>query len=377
MLRRTLLLIVMLLMLVATACTSRTAPDENEQSATQDSGVTPSSEDASAQEIKPASLNAREVAAVEGVQTYTKLEDGDALIGAWTSCTLEGELADLGDGRRSPLRRMIANDTHVYVVYENDKNQSWVRAFSIEVNDDTCMAKPWNEFGTNGQLDLGSGVADVTLLNDKLIATGIQTTLYSLKGEKLGTCDALDRFTRVRGHAGKSLGVARKNGLRLFDVRIQDGECTLEPLEKLKGEENLGMHIAPLKDNSAYAVLQAERAPNALAYLKDGAVVWRYFPGDGNQKERISAISQLATLDDDAVVLRSLHKSIDIIGADGARRAKVDFNDIDAIATLTFPDNMVALDDHRVLVALRHHKSGVEVEELSLGLLTFSVKETP
>lgn len=385
MLRRTLPLIVLLLVLAAASCTSRTGGQDEEQSNTQESAdtadgdATPSSEDdgAAHQDLKPANLVAREVTEVDGVVTKTTLDERDDLVGTWSSCELEGELADLGDARRSPLRRMLANEEHVYVIYESNENESWVRAFQIEVDDEGCAAKPWNEFGTNGELDLGTGVADITLFDDMIVTTGIETTRYSLKGEKLGTCDALARFTRVRGRAGQAEGVARRHGQKLFNLRIENGECTLEPFDALEGEETLGMRIAPVQDNAVFAILQVERTPNALAYLKDGATVWRYFPGEEDPKERISIISQLTTFNDDAVVLRSLQKSIDVIDNEGARRTKVNLNDVEAIDTMTFPDNLATLDDKRVLVALRHHKSGVEIEGLSLGLLTFSSAPTP
>lgn len=382
MLRRFLLLLAAFFVLVTVGCTSSASPDADETTDARSADAADGSENtadthAEGAQKPRADLRAREVSAVDGVRTLDALEDSNALRGTWSSCTLEGELADLSDVTRSPLRRVFVEGEHLYAVFGNDKNELWVRGYTLSIDNDACAVKPWRDFGNNGQLDIGTGVADVSRVGEVLVATGIETTLYTLDGTRLGVCDALSRFTRVRGRSGTNDGVARKGGKRLLHVAFEGGECTVTPWDDLEGDETLGMRIAPVSSNAAYAILQADRVPNALAYLEDGAVVWRYFPGNDGAAEQIGLVTQLTTLGRDALVMRSLKKSIDVIDADGNRRAKVQLEDATDIDPLTFPDVMAAVDDHRVLVVLRHHKTSDTLEALSLRLLTFHASETP
>lgn len=377
MLRRTVPFIAALLFVGATACTSKSDTDEavrQDDAATSadatDDGASSESED---ERVTPRSLDAREVEEVEGVLTKTALDEGEALEGTWSDCALEGTLADLEGQKRSPLRRLLVHEDHLYAVAEYEGNRLEIQGFEIDLDaEDGCELRPWTDFGDNGELDLGSGIADLSFVGEHLVATGIETTLYDLEGERVGTCDELARMTRVRGRLDSNQAIVRKNGGNIRGVSIKDGSCELQDNVELAGEEDLGMRIVPVSDDAFYATLQVDRVPNSLAYLKDNKVVWRYFPGDDENNERISLITELATMQGDVVALRSLQKTIDIIDNEGARRLHVDLNDDADLDRMAVPDKVAVLDDEHILVVLRHHITADEVEKYSLRVLTVS-----
>src|SRR5699024_1277221 len=126
------------------------------------------------------------------------------------------------------------------------------------------------------------------------------------QGEKIATCDAFERMTRLRGRQGHADAVFRKGGEDILHATIKDDACTLDATYTLEGEEALGMRLVPVEKTSLFATLHADRVPNALAYIHDGKVVWRYFPGDKEAKERIALITEIAPLGNNLVVVRAL-----------------------------------------------------------------------
>src|SRR5699024_5535665 len=136
----------------------------------------------------------------EGVLTKTALDEGEALEGSWSDCAFEGKIAELEDKKRSPLRRVLVHENHLYAVSEYEGNALEIRAFEYDLEgEDGCEVRPWNAFGSDGHMALGSGIADLALVGENLVATGIEPTLYDLEGERVGACDELSRMTRARG----------------------------------------------------------------------------------------------------------------------------------------------------------------------------------
>lgn len=360
----------------AMACTTRSESDTDKTPASEEAANlqegAAKEDDNTSERTTPRSLEAREVKEVEGVLTKTTLDEGAALHATWGDCALEGTLAQAEGQTRSPLRRVLKHDDHLYVLSEYDGNESKLRAFVIEHEKDRCAIKPWTEFASNGELDLGVGVVDLSIVGDHLIATGIDTTLYTLEGEQSGTCDDFQRMTRLRGRSGHPEAVFRKGGEEIIHATVQNGTCTQTHAYTLEGEEALGMRLVPTDAQSLFATLQVDRVPNALAYIHEGKIVWRYFPGNQEPQERIALITELASLNQDLVAVRGLQKTLDIITAQGERRAKIDMNANKDLDRMAFPDKVVALDDQTLLVVLRHHVSADEIEKLSLQTLTLS-----
>lgn len=380
MLRRIFPLLAATMVLSALACTPRTeskkdAAESNEQAA-ETHEPTRNDEDTN-DRTTPRALKSKEVRAVEGVQTKTTLEEGPQLRASWSACALESALVEIEGQSRSPLQRLLVHDNHLYAFAEYEGNESYVRAFTIEHNDETCRLTPWNDFGTQGQLDLGVGVADFSVVGNYLVSTGIETTLYSTQGEKLTACSAFPRMTRVRGRQGHPNAVFRKGGEEILHATIQDKDCILDKTYTIEGEEILGMRLVPIDASSAFATLHADRVPNALTYIKDGKVVWRYFPGDENAKERIALITELAPLGKDLAVVRGLQKTIDVINKEGARKLKLDLNEREDFDRKAFPDHIVALTNNQLLLAVRHHISANELEKFTIELLTLQDEDAP
>lgn len=376
MLRRVSPFLVTLLLFGTIACSKRddTAADQepaDEAVAQQEAGA--NNEEAPAKErTMPQALEARKVKEVEGVLTKTTLDDGEALRATWGTCALEGELAQIDGQPRSPLRRVLKHQDHLFVLSEYDGNASEVRAFRLEREKDHCVITPWKEFAQNGTLDLGVGIVDFSVVGDQLVTTGIDTKIYNLEGKEVAQCENFQRMTRVRANQGANDVIFRKGGEEVIHATIQEGVCTQKASHTLEGEEALGMRIVPTGPQSLFATLQVDRVPNALAYIEDGKVVWRYFPGDEEPKERIALITELAPLGKDLVAVRSLQKTFDVITKAGERRAKIDMNAHEELDRMAFPDKVVAIDDHTLLVVLRHHVTADEVEKLSLQTLTFA-----
>lgn len=316
-------------------------------------------------------FSARTVKTADGVETITAWEDDTAAFTAtWTTCQVNDTLARLGKAQRSPIRRMIAHGEHLYVVTEYGNNETEMQAFITNFNNDGCQLAPWQDFAQNSMLVLGQGVADVDIIDDTIVAVGVQTRLFDLQGNAIEGCDDLRGLTRARGQHGQAGGVARKSGDELFALSIQDDLCELSSIATIDGDEQLGMDLVTTGQNALFATLQYERVPNAFAYIQDGKIQWRYFPGDEDYNERITGISSMTRVGNAALLVRSIAKTIDVITPNKQRTLHLTLKMDPEIDTLVFPRLAEAIDEHRILVTFVEQESADKITKIHLRMLT-------
>lgn len=367
MFRQNLCLSAFSLLLAATACK---APVDAPEADGEEGLLQPEATRSAAEQGAPQEFRSQVVETPEGVRSLSVLPALDDLSAQWVSCTAPPGVVIGAEHSKQPITRLLVDGERVYVVMQNSENETSIAGYRLELSEATCVLQPRLDFAEQGVLELGGGTIDVDLFGELLVSTGIRTRVHDRDGKALELCEQLPSLTRVRGHGAH--GIARRGGDELIRVTIDDATCTMATLPALAGEEALGMQIAMVSDENFFATLQLGNVPNALGYFEAGQLVWRYFPAEDTASERANLISSITSLGENALVIRSLPRHLQVLNTEGERRLAMDLNADPDFERLTYPYVAARIDDHQALVAFRTHAPDSEVTTASLRVLQLS-----